>query len=187
MNSYRAIVIGCSAGGLDALERLLCPLPAEYPLPIMVVMHCSPHVEHQFHTLLNQQCQLTAVLAREKARLTPGKVFIAPPDYHLLVERSGDLSLSVDEKVHWARPSIDVLFDSAADAFGPELLAILLTGANTDGVEGLSRVIHHGGETIVQNPATAEVSYMPQAAVDAGVAQTVLDLDQLSLFLTSLT
>jgi two-component system, chemotaxis family, protein-glutamate methylesterase/glutaminase len=161
---YRAVVIGASAGGLKALSAILPHLPADYPLPIMVVIHVPPH-----------RRSLIAPL------LTGGGVFFAPPDYHLLVERSFELSLSSEEPVLFSRPSIDVLFETAADAYGDGLIGVILTGANNDGAAGLKAVMAYGGKGLIQTPATAFARAMPEAAIEACPSALILDLDDILL------
>ena len=133
--NYKAIVIGASAGGLNALQEILAPLPADFHLPILIVQHRFPTADDLLTFALNESCRLMVKEADEKDYIEPGYVYVAPPNYHLLVERNRTLSLSADAKVCYSRPSIDVLFESAADVFLSQLIGIILTGANHDGLD----------------------------------------------------
>lgn len=170
------VVIGASAGGLDALLRVLTPLGKGYPLPIAVVLHRAAD-EDGLATLLRHRLPLPVVEVDDKQPIVPGCVFLAPPDYHLLADRRA-FSLSTDARVNSARPSIDVLFLSAARAFRRQLLAVLLTGASSDGMRGAAEVHRLGGQVVVQDPDEAEVRTMPQSAVH--YADRVLTLDDVS-------
>jgi len=182
----RAIVIGTSAGGLKALSTLLPSLPASYPWPIVVVQHLHPRQASAPAATLDRVAALTVKEGEDKEPVEPGYVYLAPPDYHLLVERGGTLALSVDPKVNYARPSIDVLFESAAHAWAPALVAVVLTGANRDGAAG-SRLIHdRGGLTLAQDPQDADHPEMPRAAIDAGGIDRVLALDEIGPALAAL-
>lgn len=164
---YRAIVIGSSTGGMEALRIILGVLPKSFPVPILVAQHISPHSDNYLATFLNNICQVTVKEAEEKEQALPGYVYLAPPNYHLLVETNGFMSLSVEERVSYARPSIDVLFESAAEAYNRGLIGIILTGANSDGSQGLKRIKECLGLTIVQDPQTAQAEAMPRAAICA--------------------
>ena len=181
-----AVVIGGSAGGSAVLRRILRGLPRVYPLPIIVVQHLHPDDDGMLAGNLDNAMALPVVEALDKMPVQPGHIHVAPADYHLLVERGRTLALSVDEPVRFSRPSIDLCFQSAAIAFGPALLAILLTGANDDGTDGLRTVRNRGGRTVAQDPATAPFLFMPQAAIDAGAAQWVLTPDQIAATLARL-
>ncbi len=176
---YRAIVIGASAGGLSALKTLLPALPKDYPCPVLIVQHISPQSDSYMSTMLNEASQIRVKEADEKEKVLPGTAYIAPPDYHLLVEYDHTLSLSADEKVNYSRPSIDVLFDSAADTFGSSLIGIILTGANSDGAEGLLAVKNRGGYTIVQDPEDAESKTMPLEAIKLVKPHSILTLNEI--------
>jgi two-component system chemotaxis response regulator CheB len=184
---YEAIVIGTSVGGLNALQKILAPLPADFPLPMLVVQHRLPAPDDFLTFSLNESCPLTVKEADEKEPIKPGFVYIAPANYHLLVERDKTLSLSVDAKVCYARPSIDVLFETAAEAYLSGLIGIILTGANNDGTAGLKKIKEKGGLTIAQNPATAESGVMPLSAIRENVVGKILSLAEIALFLTQLS
>ena len=166
MGSYRAVVIGVSVGGLDALLTVLPGLPQAFPLPVMIVYHRSHHTDDFLARHLNEHCCLQVREAQDKEPIVPGAVYLAPASYHLLVEQEKYLSLSVDPKVNHSQPAIDVLFDSAADAYGPSLIGIVMTGASGDGARGLARIVARGGLAIVQDPETAESELMPQMALE---------------------
>jgi two-component system chemotaxis response regulator CheB len=164
---YRAIVIGSSTGGLDALRIILEVLPKNFAVPVLVAQHISPHSDNYLATFLDHICQVSVKEAEEKEKAIPGHVYLAPPNYHLLVEIDGSMSLSVEARVSYARPSIDVLFESAAEAYNRSLIGIILTGANSDGSKGLKRIKECQGLTIVQDPNTAQAEAMPRAAISA--------------------
>ena len=175
---YELIVVGCSWGGLAALGRLLGHLPEEVDLPIAIAQHRSPESPRGgLERALGRDLARPVLEAGDKDPIERGHVYVAPTDYHLLVER-GSFALSVDEHVRHARPSIDVLFESAADAYGAELIGVVLTGANADGADGLARIVERGGVAIVQDPETAEAREMPEAALAAAPA-TVLPLERI--------
>ncbi len=163
----RAIVIGASAGGVQALSQVLPHLPADLAVPVLVVVHIPPRKDNALVDLFARKCQLPVKEAEDKETLAPGTIYFAPPDYHLLVETEATLALSSDETVNHSRPAIDVLFETAADAFGEGLIGIVMTGANQDGARGLMAVCEAGGAAIVQDPASAEVATMPAAALAA--------------------
>lgn len=182
----QAIVVGASAGGLTALTELLSCLPADLTVPILVVLHVHPRQDESPFQALERSCPLRVSEAEDKETIEPGQVYLAPPNYHLLVEPTGQLALSVDDKVSWARPSVDVLFESAVYAWGPALVGVILTGANADGAEGLQRIKHGGGVTLVQTPETARCPEMPQAAIATGCVDEVLSIAQLGQRLSAL-
>jgi two-component system chemotaxis response regulator CheB len=160
-----AVVVGGSSGALEALLEILPALPASLALPVALVVHLPPHRPSSLVEVLSQRCALRVKEGEDKEPMAPSTVYVAPPDYHLLVERTRCLSLSVDPPVYFSRPSIDVLFDSAAEAYGPSLLGILLTGANEDGASGLARIRDYGGTVLVQSPATSRAPTMPASAL----------------------
>jgi two-component system chemotaxis response regulator CheB len=176
MTTPRAIVIGCSAGGLTAMERLFAALSPQLHLPIAVCCHTGSSTVALMCELLAQHATLPVIEARERAALQSGTIHVAPSGYHLLVETNHRFSLSVDERVSFARPSIDVLFDSAAEAYRDTLIGVVLTGANKDGAEGLRHIRRLGGLAVVQEPADAEVSAMPTAALEVAGADHCLPL-----------
>jgi two-component system chemotaxis response regulator CheB len=180
-----AIVIGASAGGIEALMRLLPALPANFKPPIFVVLHLPRDRPSVLADIFNRRCQLAVCEAQDKEPVRTGTVYFAPPDYHLLIDAGPQLSLSSDELVHFSRPSIDVLFESAADVYGPRLLGIVLSGANEDGTEGLAAVHDAGGVSIIQQPESAQVKQMVVSALMRNPASLVLDLDGISKLLNT--
>lgn len=180
LSSARAVVIGASAGGVQALLALLPELAVDFPLPILVVLHIPPDRSNLLAPLFEARCSLTVKEAEDKEPARPGVVYFAPSDYHLLVEADGHLALSSDEAVNYSRPSIDVLFESAADAYGPGLIAVILTGANDDGARGLETVVAAGGVALVEEPSTAYARAMPEAAQRACPSAAVLSLTRIA-------
>jgi two-component system chemotaxis response regulator CheB len=174
---FRAVVIGVSAGGIQALSTLLPLLPKDFPLPILVVQHRLAGSDDYITKSLNKICAVQGKEAEEKEAVKAGCIYLAPADYHLLVERDQTLALSVDDKVNYSRPAIDVLFESAAYVWSSGLIGIILTGANSDGAKGLALIKQLGGTTMVQNPETAERGTMPRAALAS--ADYVLELTKI--------
>ena len=187
-NGYKAVVVGVSSGGMDALPRILKPLPKDFPLPIIIVQHTHPSGDDGFFIrYLNQRCNLEVIEATENLPIEDGKVYIAPADHHLLVEQDKLLALSTNGKVNHSRPSIDVLFESAADVYDSGLIAIILTGATADGAKGMKKIDDCGGITIAQNPETAKAPVMPKAAIEACEIDYVLPLEDIPAELLKLT
>ena len=183
MSTPAAVVIGASAGALEALSAILPALPASFALPIFIVVHLPHNRKSVLADILRAKCRIPVQEAEDKEIVIAGRIYIAPPDYHLLVETNYCLALSSDEPVRYSRPSIDVLFESAADTYGPALIAIVLTGANPDGADGLRKIGEAGGTTIVQNPAEALAPEMPRAALAACPAAQPLPLAGIAAFL----
>jgi two-component system chemotaxis response regulator CheB len=181
------VAVGTSLGGLNALTRLLGALPEKFRVPLVVVQHrtISPN-GGGLGKLLQQHTRLTVVEAEDKMALEPGRIYLAPADYHLMIEEPGRLALSTDAPVRSARPSIDVLFQTAAEAYRDALLGVLLTGASADGAEGLAAVKAYGGRAIVEDPSTAECRTMPAAALAATAVDYVLPLDRIGDHLVTL-
>lgn len=186
MSGYDAIVVGCSAGGLAALQRLLPALDATLRSPVIICCHTGSADVSLLVELLRRVSALPVVEARERAPIVEATVHVAPTGYHLLVEEDLHFSLSVDGRVAYSRPSIDVLFETAADAWRERLVAVLLTGANSDGANGLATVRRAGGYAIVQDPADAESDVMPRAGLDIAGADACLPLDAIAVHLNRL-
>jgi len=183
---YDVIVIGASWGGLDALSRLLGGLHESVHQPIVIAQHRAPGTDGSLlETLLSHHTRRVVCDPDDKTPLEPDHVYVGPPDYHVLVE-DGHLALSTDEPVQFARPSIDVLFESAADAYGTRAVGVVLTGASADGAGGLAKIKARGGVAVVQDPATAERRTMPEAALAATAADAVLPLHEIPSFLYGL-
>jgi two-component system, chemotaxis family, protein-glutamate methylesterase/glutaminase len=175
----KIVVIGASVGGLSAIKIVLQNLPVDLASPIIVVQHRHPDSRDKLRDILQEDTSLKVREVEDKDEILPGYVYLAPADYHLLVE-SGLFALSTDEPVSYARPSIDVLFESAADIYGKQVIGVILTGANEDGVQGLKMVKLHFGFAIVQEPTTAECSVMPQAAINAVAVDWILPLEEIA-------
>jgi two-component system chemotaxis response regulator CheB len=180
------VVVGTSLGGLHALEAVLGELTADFPLPIAVVQHRSIEAPDSLSLLLQLHCVLPVSEANDKEPMVGGHVYLAPADYHLLID-DGRFALSTEPRVLHARPSIDVLFESAADGYRDRVLALLLTGASADGTRGAARIRSRGGHVLAQDPATAEAPLMPRAAITAGNVDEVLPLAQLGAYLNTVT
>ncbi|MGO4674887.1 chemotaxis protein CheB [Bosea sp. 2YAB26] len=178
-----AVVIGASAGALEALSVILPALPAGFRLPVIVVVHVPPNRRSMLAELFDAKCRIPVREAEDKEPIAAGTIYFAPPDYHLLVEMDRCLSLSSDEPVLFSRPSIDVLFESAADAYGPALIAIVLTGANQDGANGMQAIVKAGGTALVQNPTGAFAAAMPEAAIAACPSAHIMTLDAIAAHL----
>lgn len=186
MTRREAIVIGCSAGGLTALQRLLPGLDPRLCVPIVLCCHTGSPDVTLLVELLARASPLPVVEAQERAPADPGVVHVAPTGYHLLVEENFHFSLSVDAKVAYARPSIDVLFETAADAWRERLVAVLMTGANSDGARGLASIRNAGGYAVIQDPASAEADIMPLAGLEVAGADACLPLDAIAAKLNEL-
>ena len=180
------LVIGGSAGSLDVLLGALAALPVAFSIPIVVVLHLSPTQPSLLPVLLTRAAGRPAHEAIDKLRIERGAVYVAPPNYHVLVERGGTLALSIDEPVHHCRPSIDVLFESAADAYGAATAGLVLSGANEDGAAGLRRIRARGGLAIVEAPATALYPTMPAAALASAPGAHAVPAAELGAFLARL-
>lgn len=191
--AYELIVIGTSLGGLHALELLLPGLPKNFPVPVAIVQHRHKSSnDNTLSSLLQRYSHLMVKDTEDKEALAPGTIYLAPADYHLLIEAGQPpenrpyLALSTDVPVIYSRPSIDVLFESAADAYGDQVIGVILTGANHDGAKGLAKIKARGGLTVVQDPATAESRIMPQAAIATGAINWILPLDKIAALLGNL-
>lgn len=184
---YSAIVIGASAGGLTALSNLLSGIPKDFKLPIIVVQHRSREERDLLESVLQQKCKIRIKQADEKEVIAGGFVYFAPPDYHLLVESDMSFSLSIDGTVKHSRPSIDVLFESAALVYKEKLIGIVLTGSNDDGSNGVKTIQKYQGLTIAQNPGEAQHPAMPVASIRTGSIKRILMLKEIQQFLIGVT
>jgi len=169
------IVIGTSYGGLSALQKVLANLPQEFVAPVVIVQHRTRDQDLDLRSFLQKRCPLPLREPEDKEAIAPGIVYLAPRDYHLLIERGG-FALSMDAPISYARPSIDVLFESAAEAYGSRLIGVIMTGANADGANGLAKIKQRGGICIVQEPESAEARQMPDAAL-AKFAESSYEVD----------
>ena len=182
-----AIVIGASAGGVEALGLILPALPAKFGPSLLIVLHLPRERPSLLVQIYEKRCALPIREADDKEPIEPGTVYFAPPDYHMLVERNRQIALSTDEPVHFSRPSVDVLFESAADAYADRLLGVILTGANEDGAAGLHAVHRAGGVTVVQQPDSAKVPLMVVSALQRNPADFVLSLPEIAQLLKGLS
>lgn len=181
-----AVVIGASAGGIEALSVLLPALPAGLAVSFFIVLHLPRERPSLLVEIFRRRCALPVREPEDKEPVARGTVYFAPPDYHLLVEKTRQIALSADEPVHYSRPSIDVLFESAADAYRERLLGIILTGANEDGALGLEAVHRAGGTTVVQQPESAAAPFMAVSALQRAPADHVLPLERIADLLRTL-
>lgn len=184
--AFQIIVAGTSRAGFHALQTVLGNLPKQFTLPIVVVQHRSFDESGLLAPLLATFVQLPVVEVDDKQEIEGGRIFVAPPNYHILIDGS-NLALSTEAPVLDLRPSIDVLFESAADCFGEGVLGLLLTGMSRDGIAGLKRIRERGGLTLIQNPAAAEGRIMRDAAIEAGIADRILPLENIARFLVDLS
>ncbi|WP_337158412.1 chemotaxis protein CheB [Pseudomonas putida] len=186
MNGVEAVVIGASAGGVAALLQVLGGLPEGFAIPVLCVLHLPDERHSQLASVLQRRIHRPVREARDKEGIAPGLIYVAGAGYHLSVERDLSLSLSQEEPVHFSRPAIDFLFQSAADAYGAGLLGVLLTGANEDGAQGLLQIKNSGGRTVVQDPRDAQVALMPEAALALQQPDHILSLSGIGHLLATL-
>lgn len=177
---YRIVVIGGSAGALGPLLEILKSLPASFPLPIIIVLHRLNGNEDTLEHVLAHRSKLKVKEIEDKDKIAVGTIYVAPADYHLLIENNHTFALDVSEKVLFSRPSIDVTFDSIAHVYGKHTTCILLSGANSDGTEGVKAIRKAGGLAIIQTPEDAEISYMPQVAIESAGADYVLPASKIA-------
>ncbi|MCJ8209072.1 chemotaxis protein CheB [Mucilaginibacter sp. RS28] len=182
----KLVVIGGSAGSLPVIMFILQHLKPTLRIPVVVVLHRKSDSDSSLSTLMAHRAKLVVKEADDKDPIIPGMIYLAPPDYHLLVERDKHFSLDDSEKINYSRPSIDVTFESAAEAYGKGTVGILLSGANADGVDGLQVIQEHGGIIAVQDPSSAQVPYMPQAAVNQLKVERILGIQDIPGFIDSL-
>ncbi|PCI52198.1 MAG: chemotaxis protein CheB [Moraxellaceae bacterium] len=182
----RAVVVGTSWGGVEALSIVLKGLPPDFPLPVIVVQHQHPNSDDILSLILRKRAQMYVKEVEEKEPLENGVVYVAPANYHLLVELDKSLSLSNEAPHNYSRPSIDLTFMSAVDVYGASLIGVVLTGANDDGAAGLKMITKFGGTTIVQEPSTARMDCMPLAAVKATTVDHIVSLDEIAPLLVEL-
>jgi two-component system chemotaxis response regulator CheB len=185
-SAYDIVAIAASAGGITALSTVLGALPTGFPVPVVVVQHLDPRHETVIAHVLGRRTQLPVELVVAGQHAEAGRIYVAPPNYHLLVGAGGTLTLSSSELVHFVRPSADLLFESVAGAYGPRALACVLTGTGRDGAMGLSAITTRGGTVIVEDPATAQFKGMPEAAVAGTQVDFVLPLDEIGVVITRL-
>lgn len=179
------VVAGTSLGGLRALATLLGGLPGDFPAPLAIVQHRTADAAGALSRILQEHSRLPVSEIEDKQPIAPARVYLAPADYHVLVEL-GAFALSTEAPILYARPSIDALFESAADAYGEQVVGVILTGASADGARGLARLKQRGGLALVQSPETAECAVMPAAAIAATQVDWVLPLMEIAPRLVSL-
>jgi two-component system chemotaxis response regulator CheB len=184
---FKAVVIGVSTGGVTALKIILGALPANFSLPILIVTHITHDADNGLAILLDSLSKIRVKEADEGEIIQSGTAYMAPANYHLLVERRGILALSIDPPVNFARPSVDVLFESAAEVYGNTLIGVIMTGAGNDGSKGLLKIKDNGGLTIVQDPADAEMDSMPNSALQLQKVDHVVRLKNIPELLMKLT
>jgi len=185
-NQIEAIMIGGSAGALEALSVILPALPGDCPIAVAIVVHLPPSKPSHLAAVLSTKTVLPVKEAEDKEPVAPGTIYVAPPGYHLLVERGRTFALSTDAPVHYSRPAIDVLFESAAEAYGEKLGGIILTGSNADGARGLLAVKRRGGLAVVQSPEGALAPTMPEAAIATAKPEQVLPVEGIASWLAEL-
>lgn len=183
---YEAVVIGTSAGGIDALKAVLTRMKKPSRVPIVIVQHLSPKFESHLPAILTEHTGHFVVEVNEKESLKPGIVYVAPPNYHVLIEKDLTFTLTVDKRVSYARPSIDLLFDTASDTFADKLIGVILTGANHDGAEGFKLLIENGGYGIVQDPQMAYATEMPLAASRYAEKNNIKDINKIGTLIDRL-
>ena len=183
---FDVVAMAASADGLNALSQVLSALSADFPVSIVVVQHLSPQYPSLIAEILDRRTPLSVKQAEEGGKLSPGKVFIAPPDYHLLVNSDGSLSLSQSAKVHFVRPAAEVLFESVVESYKDRAIAVVLTGGDGDGSRGVQAIKKMGGKVIAQDKATSKVWGMPAAAIATDCVDWVLPLDKIGVAITSL-
>ncbi len=183
---FDVVALTASADGLNALSCVLSALPANFPAAIVIVQHLSPRHPSLMAQILNRRTPLLVKEAKEGSQLTPGQVFIAPPDHHLIVNPDGSLSLSQTEKVHFVRPAAEILFESVAQSYKERAIAVVLTGGDGDGSRGVQAIKKMGGKVIAQDKATSKVWGMPAAAIATGCVDWILPLDKIGAVITNL-
>ncbi|MFK0569662.1 chemotaxis protein CheB [Endozoicomonas sp.] len=184
---YQAVVLGTSAGGINALAFLFSQLGEDFSLPVLVTKHIGLNDDRGMLRVLSRQSTLPVKVAKDKHRIQPGTIYLAPAGYHMLVEENDTVSLNLEAPVAHSRPSIDVLFQSAASVYGPSLVAVILTGANRDGADGIRTVKAFGGTTIAQCPRSAEMGVMPKASLDTGCIDYLMTLEEIPAYLDGIS
>lgn len=174
--AHKILLIGGSAGSLEVLMEILPALPDDATYSLVIVLHRKSAEDTILEDLIAAKAPLPVMEVEDKVPLLPGHIYVAPSDYHLLFEKGGELSLDNSEKVNYSRPSIDVSFESAAEAYGPDISGILLSGANADGTQGLKTIKKHNGKVIIQAPETAGVPFMPENAISNITPDYILDV-----------
>jgi len=185
-HKYDLLTVGGSNGGMDAFIQILSGLGTDFRMPIVFVLHQQRSVQTLLPDILARHTHLIVNEPVDKEKIESGHIYVAPPDYHLLIEPDETFGYSYSEPLNFSRPSIDILFETVAEAYGNRVAGLLLTGANKDGTAGLLSIQKRGGLAIVQNPDTARSPEMPQAAIDSGCNENIIDLDKIAGFLNEL-
>jgi two-component system chemotaxis response regulator CheB len=185
-SKYKIVAIGASAGGLDALTRLLTNLSKDFKLAILVVQHVGDYTKSYLVETLRRKLDREVIDPEDKTHIIPGAVYIAPPGFHMEINYKDEISLSFDPPINYSRPSIDVLFHSIADIYQEEVIGIILSGANSDGTEGIMRIHELGGMTIAQEPKSAGVDIMPKAAIVSGCVDFIISPEEIAQLLNNL-
>jgi two-component system chemotaxis response regulator CheB len=182
----KVIIIGASAGGVQALQKIIGSFEKDFSMAVIIVQHLHPQSDDFMIRRLAKVCSIPVKEAEKREMIKPGMVYVAPPNYHLLIEEDKSFALSTDPRVNFCRPSIDVLFESAADIFGSNLIGIILSGANNDGAMGMKKIKKLGGMTIVQDPATAESDIMPGSVLNIMKVDAILTPEKIGNLLQNL-
>jgi two-component system chemotaxis response regulator CheB len=183
---YKKVVIGGSAGSLEVILNMVGFLPASVEATYVIVIHRKSGPDSILAPLLASKTKMKVIEVEDQEPLLADTIYLAPPDYHLLIENKGKFSLDSSEKIHWSKPSIDVTFESVADIFGPAAIAVLLSGANDDGAVGLKKIKQAGGFTIIQNPEDADVGYMPASALKLMEPSIILNGTEIGAYIANL-
>jgi two-component system chemotaxis response regulator CheB len=183
---YKMVVIGGSAGSLEVVIRIVSQLPANGVTSFVIIVHRKNSADSILQNLLSTKTKLPVKEVEDKEKILPGTIYLAPPDYHLLFENESGFSLDTSEKIHHSRPSIDVTFESAAEIYGSSLIGVLLSGANADGSEGIKKISENKGLTIVQNPISAEVAFMPEQAINKMTPGAILHGHEIATYLQNI-
>jgi two-component system chemotaxis response regulator CheB len=186
MSKYKALVIGGSAGSFPLVIQILSSLPANFPLPIFLCLHRLKHIRTGYLEALSLKSKITIVEPHDKQTIKPGIAYLAPSNYHMLIELGNTISLSTDEMVKYSRPSIDLTFETAGYVYKDKMVGIMLSGANTDGAEGMRKSIDRGAYAVAQNPEEATIRTMPDAAINAAKMDQILPIDAICKFINDL-
>ncbi|AFZ03240.1 chemotaxis protein CheB [Calothrix sp. PCC 6303] len=185
-SKFRIVAIACSAGGLQAVSKVISALPANFPVPIVIVQHLDPKHRSMMADILSRRTKLQVKQAEQGELMNPGTIYIAPPNYHLLVTSQGSVELTQSEVIHFVRPSADVLFESVANSYESQAIAVILTGTGVDGAVGVREIKEKGGIVIVEDSETSEFDGMPKAAIKTGIVDQVLPLSEIARALITL-
>ena len=186
MRNYKAVVIGGSAGSFPLVVKILAALPKDYPYPVFLALHRLKHIRNGFVEALSIKSNIPVIEPEDKQQIKPGIAYLAPSNYHMYVELGNTISLSTDEMVKYSRPSIDLTFDTASYVYKDKMVGVIVSGANTDGADGIRKSKERGAYTIAQNPDEATIKTMPDAAIKAAEMDQILTIDEICKFLVSI-